>query len=104
MSTVHIALSTSRSKRTTGDMLPAVEADALASEVITSTSSNQQTTITAGQYPGAEFWVVTAVDGNVLISAGANPDATADYTHFILAGTTRDFVATSGHKLAVVNA
>lgn len=104
MATVHIALATTRSKRTNGDRMPVVEAAPVASETITSSSSNQKTTTVAGTYPGAEFWVVTAVDGNILIAAGDDPDATSDDTHYVLAGQTREFAANTGEKLAVVDA
>ncbi|MEP1292792.1 MAG: hypothetical protein ABJL56_19190, partial [Nitratireductor sp.] len=53
---------------------------------------------------GVRFWSITAVGGNVWIKFGAAPVAASGQDWLVLDGQTREFAATAGDKVAVIDA
>ena len=76
----------------------------VSAEAITSTGSSQQS---SNSVPAADlnaFWIVTVIGGNVWVKAGSSPTAAAGDVWLISDGQTREWKASAGDKLAVIDA
>ena len=76
----------------------------VSAETITSTGSSQQSSNAAPTADLNAFWIVTVVGGAVWVKAGSSPTAVAGDDWLISDGQTREWKATAGDKLAVINA
>lgn len=71
------------------------------SEVITSSGSNQTTTMTA---TGGDYATITAIDGAVYVDIAASPNASTNKREAVPSGGTKDFgPLKEGDKVAVVD-
>lgn len=85
-----------------GDPMPIPDAAAVSREVITSSATSQQSTVT-GIVRG--MWRVSANGGDVLLQFGDDPTVSAsNFDDVVLDGTTVDFGARSGQLVAVIDA
>jgi len=74
-----------------------------ASELLNTTTTSAQSVMTATRLN--QYWIVTAIDGNVWINFGTNPTAVAGSGWLVVNGTTREFSVTGlPEKLAAIDA
>ncbi len=82
--------------------VPVLRAEVVASAVATSGVTSQQVGGTAGN--NDEYWSVTSSGGAIWAAFGANPTAAVGDDWLILAGATREWEASTGQKLAIIDA
>ena len=78
-----------------------IYSEARTSETVTSSGTSAATAEAA---LAGEVVTVTAVDGSVYVAFGATPTASSASHDIVVSGTSKDFRATAGHKVAVVDA
>ena len=98
MSTVHIALAAVQDRAVTGATLPVAPAAERAAETLSATETSAPGALVGAE---GEVWVITARDADVWVRFGPAPVAAAGAGYLILAGTTREFGADAGQKIAV---
>lgn len=103
MARIAIALDRVRNGAGSGGTMPVASSIPDASEVLNTTSTSAQASATAANLQ--QYWVVTAVDGNVWVNFGTNPTASAGTAWLIASGSTREFsVTVVGEKIAGIDA
>lgn len=104
MAIVHITLSRVDDRGDTGSTLPVETSVPEQRQRITTSATNQVSTIAADRADRL-FWTVTASGGNVDVAFGTNPNAGSDPMHLVLAGQTRSWSVTAvGEKIAMRDA
>lgn len=106
MATAHFVIANFPSDRREGQA-PLAEAGPVTSQSITTTGSNQVTSIEVpAAKSGVTVWSVTALGGDMAFAFGiGTPDATVAAARWLVpSGQTREFSAQPGQKGAVVNA
>ncbi|MFB9952037.1 hypothetical protein ACFFP0_24575 [Rhizobium puerariae] len=107
MATVAVTLSAVSNHANSGlnAVMPVADAAAYDSDDLTSSGTSQQVTTVVVPSDGRQyFWTITASGGNVWVTFGSNPTATAGTSWLIVDGTTRDFAASAGQMTAVIDA
>jgi hypothetical protein len=103
MARLAIALDRVRNGAGSGGTMPVASSQPDVSELLNTTSTSAQATATATNL--MQYWIVTAVDGNVWVNFGTNPTAASGTGWLIINGTTREFsVTVAGEKIAGIDA
>jgi hypothetical protein len=103
MARLAIALDRVRNGAMSSGTMPVPTSITDASELLNTTAASAQSVMTASQT--SQYWIVTALDGNVWVNFGPNPTAVAGSGWLIVNGTTREFsVSAANEKLAAVDA
>jgi hypothetical protein len=103
MARLAIALARVRNGAGSGGTMPVPLSQPDASELLNTTSTSAQSVMSATRTD--QYWIVTAVDGNVWVNFGTNPTAVAGTGWLIVNGTTREFSVTAAPgKLAGIDA
>lgn len=103
MATVHCVIGSLRAgAKGAAALLPGTTAEA--AETLASGGASTASTIAAGSTDApARFWSITAVGGNVWVKFGTAPVAASGQDWLVLDGQTREFAATAGDKVAVID-
>lgn len=98
MATLHVSMAPLKNRATTGGTMP-ISAGAGATAETETTSSSSALLDLVGV--GASAWVVTAVDADHYVNFGtAAITAGPNLGYLVLTGTTREFGAESGQRMA----
>jgi len=105
MATIGITISKIKIGNVTNAKLPVLDSSATHAEAITSSASSQTSTNSVPSDNAGEYvWRITASGGAVWVTFAASPTAVAGTSWLIPDGSTQDFGATAGDKVAVINA
>jgi hypothetical protein len=103
MARLMIALDRVRNGAGSGGTMPVPSSIPDVAELLNTTTTSAQATATAANTQ--QYWIVTAVDGNVWINFGTNPTAASGSGWLVINGTTREFsVTVTGEKIAGIDA
>lgn len=103
MAVVHVTIAGVRNNSRGGESMPVADSVPYAAEDLTSSGTSAASTISAPSVNSESmFWVVTAL-GDVWVKFGATPTAAAGEDWLVPAGTSREFTAVAGHKIAVID-
>jgi hypothetical protein len=107
MASLHIAIGYSQGRGLGGAQLPVVRSVLDGSELLPTTGTSAQATLTAtaAQVNNGALWILTAIGGDVLVTCGPNPTAAVANAHRIPVGTTRELAITAANeKVAGIDA
>jgi hypothetical protein len=99
--TVHVTLGVVQHRAFTGSTLPIPPASPRLAETI---ASGAVSAVGVSAAQEGEAWTVTAKGGDVWVKFATVPVAAQGDGYLVLAGTTRDFGAVAGQKIAVKDA
>lgn len=105
MATVAVALTSVSNKASSGlnAVMPSADAASTASTIVASSAASTQASITCPDDGRQHYWVITAL-GSVWVAFGDNPTAAPGDDYLVASGSTRDWAAKPGQKVAVVDA
>lgn len=105
MATVSVVLTSVSNKASSGlnAVMPSADAASTLSTSLSSSAASAQASITCPDDGRQHYWVITAL-GNVWVAFGDNPTAAAGDDYLVASGSTRDWAAKPGQKVAVVDA
>jgi hypothetical protein len=103
MARLAIALDRVRNGAGSGGTMPVASSIPDTAELLNTTGTSAQASATAANLQ--QYWIVTAVDGNIWINFGTNPTAASGSGWLIASGSTREFsVTVVGEKIAGIDA
>lgn len=106
MATVDITLGTAQTKGGNGGTLPVIDAVYIDTDLITSSSSSQQSDFAVPANGFGLVWRIAVTGGNIRAKFGDNPTAVAaeDGGWLLLDGHSYDFGASANQKVAIITA